>query len=67
MNVKILAVGPSDEANLNALLCAYYDALLDANQRAEAEQLHAIIDRWQQEFVKVVPANQQVDQTIATE
>jgi len=66
-NVKILAVGPSDEANLNALLCAYYDALLDANQRAEAEQLHAIIDRWQQEFVKVVPANQQVDQTIATE
>ncbi len=66
-NVKVLPVGPSDEHNLNELLCAYYDALLDANQRTEAAQVHAILDRWQQEFVKIIPANQQVDQTIATE
>ena len=66
-NVKIAPVGPSDERNLHNLLCAYYDALMDANQKAEAAAVHAILDRWQQEFVKVVPANQQVDQAIATE
>ncbi|MHB8749096.1 MAG: glutamate synthase-related protein, partial [Aggregatilineales bacterium] len=59
-NVKIAPVGPSDERNLHSLLCAYYDALMDANQKTEAAAVHAILDRWQQEFVKVVPANQQV-------
>ncbi|MHB8625184.1 MAG: hypothetical protein ACYDBJ_07625 [Aggregatilineales bacterium] len=44
-----------------------YDALIDANQKTGAAAVHAILDRWQQEFVKVVPANQQVDQAIATE
>ncbi len=66
-NVKVVPVSSSDETNLHDLLCAYYDALMEANQRAEAEAVHAILDRWQQEFMKVVPANQQVDQTIATE
>ncbi len=65
--VKIVAVGPNDERNLNELLCAYYDALLDANQHDEAADILAILERWQQEFVKVIPANQQVDQAIATE
>jgi glutamate synthase (NADPH/NADH) large chain len=66
-NVKILPVSASDEANLNDLLCAYYDALLDANQREAAAEILEILNRWQQEFVKIIPANQQVDQTIATE
>jgi glutamate synthase (NADPH/NADH) large chain len=66
-NVKILPVTASDEKNLNDLLCAYYDALLNANQRENAAEILEILERWQQEFVKVVPANQQVDQTVATE
>ena len=66
-NVKILPLSQNDEGNLQELLCAYYDALISANQIAQAEAVQAMLDRWQQEFVKVIPANQQVDQTIATE
>jgi len=66
-NVKILPTNSSDEVNLQELLCAYYDALLDANQHEAAQDILEILGRWQQEFVKIVPANQQVDQTIATE
>lgn len=65
--VKVLPVGASDESNLNELLCWYHDALLDANQRNEAAQILEYLNRWEQEFVKIVPARQQVDQTIATE
>jgi len=65
--VKVVPVGPSDERNLNELLCAYYDALVAAHQVAEADAVQAVLDRWQHEFVKVIPANQQVDQGIATE
>jgi glutamate synthase (NADPH/NADH) large chain len=66
-NVKIASVSASDQANLNELLCAYYDALIDVNQREAAAAILEILERWEQEFVKVVPANQQVDQTVATE
>ncbi|MCC7207083.1 MAG: alpha-hydroxy-acid oxidizing protein [Anaerolineae bacterium] len=66
-NVKVLPVGPSDEANLHDLLCAYREALADANQHAEARRIDDILMRWDKEFLRVVPANLQVDQTIATE
>lgn len=65
--VKILPVSANDEKNLNDLLCSYYDALIDANQREYAAEILEILARWQQEFVKIIPANQQVDQTVATE
>ncbi len=66
-NVKIAAIGPGDEGNLMELLCAYREALIDANQHEEAAKIDEILNRWDKEFVKVVPARQQVDQTIATE
>ena len=66
-NVKVLAVGSGDEGNLQELLCAYFDVLIDANQREEAAQIEEMLERWDREFVKIVPANQQVDQAIATE
>ncbi len=66
-NVKVLPVGSSDEGNLQELLCGYFDALIDANQREEAAQIEEILERWDREFVKIIPANQQVDQAIATE
>ncbi len=66
-NVKVLPVGVNDEGNLRELLCAYYDALIDANQHEEAAQIEQILERWDRELVKIIPANQQVDQAIATE
>ncbi len=66
-NVKVVLVGPRDEGNLMELLCAYREALVDANQHEEAAKLDEILGRWDKEFVKVIPAHQQVDQTIATE
>ena len=49
------------------LLCGYQEALADANQREAAAEIEEILQRWDKEFVKVVPANLQVDQSIATE
>jgi glutamate synthase (NADPH/NADH) large chain len=66
-NVKVLPVGPEDEANLHDLLCAYREALANANQHEEAQRIDKILERWQKEFIRIVPANLQVDQTIATE
>jgi glutamate synthase (NADPH/NADH) large chain len=66
-NVKILPVGPNDEGNLMELLCAYREALADANQHEAAARIDEILARWDKEFIKIVPANQQVDQAIATE
>ncbi len=66
-NVKIAAVDASDASNLHDLLCGYREALSDSNQHAEARRIDEIMSRWEKEFVKIVPANQQVDQTIATE
>ena len=66
-NVKVIPVGPGDEGNLNDLLCAYREALADANQHAEARRIDEILMRWDKEFLRVVPASLQVDQTVATE
>jgi len=66
-NVKVVPVDPTDEMNLMELLCAYREVLADANQHAEAAKIDDILGRWDKEFVKVIPARQQVDQTVATE
>lgn len=66
-NVKLARVSESDGQHLYDLLCAYREALADANQHTEARRIDEIMARWEKEFIKVVPANQQVDQTIATE
>jgi len=66
-NVKIAVVSASDGQNLYELLCAYREALANANQHEKAHQIDEIMNRWDKEFVKIVPANQQVDQTVATE
>jgi glutamate synthase (NADPH/NADH) large chain len=66
-NVKVLPVSPGDEGNLMELLCAYREALADANQHEAAARIDEILARWDKEFIKIVPANQQVDQAIATE
>ena len=39
----------------------------DANQHAEARRIDDILMRWDKEFLRVVPASLQVDQTVATE
>ncbi len=66
-NVRVTEVSPGDEGNLMELLCAYKEALEDANQHEEADAIEQILNRWDREFVKITPARQQVDQTIATE
>jgi glutamate synthase (NADPH/NADH) large chain len=66
-NVKIMPVDAGDAANLHDLLCGYREVLSDSNQHAEARRIDEILKRWDKEFVKIVPANQQVDQSIATE
>lgn len=66
-NVKVKPVDGSDEGNLFDLLCGYRDILTDANQHENADRIDEILRRWDKEFVKVVPANQQVDQSVATE
>ncbi len=66
-NVKIVPVAPADQGNLEELLCVYRETLIDANQHEEAALIDEILSRWDKEFIKVVPARQQVDQTVATE
>lgn len=66
-NVKILPVTMKDYDNLMELLCIYREALIDANQHEQAQKIDDILMRWDKEFIKIVPANQQVDQTVATE
>ncbi len=66
-NVKIVNVDKRDQSNLYDLLCAYREALADANQHESARRIDEILGRWEKEFVKVIPANLQVDQTVATE
>jgi glutamate synthase (NADPH/NADH) large chain len=66
-NVKITIVDQGDERHLYELLCNYREILLAANQHENAAAIKDLVDRWDKEFVKIVPANQQVDQSVATE
>lgn len=65
--VRIAAVDQGDERHLYELLCSYREILLAANQHENAAAIKDLVDRWDKEFVKIVPANQQVDQSVATE
>jgi len=66
-NVKILPTDRGDEQNLMDLLCAYREALANANQPEAAARIDEMLARWEKEFVKIVPASLQVDQSVATE
>jgi glutamate synthase (NADPH/NADH) large chain len=66
-NVAIRPVDQHDYNNLHELLCEYRTILIDANQHDNAADVDALLNRWDKEFVKVAPKNQQVDQTVATE
>ncbi len=65
--VQILPVNDNDIRNIRELLSAYADELERSNQWREAHRVRQLMneaDRW---FVKIVPANQQADQTVSTE
>ncbi|MBX3063989.1 MAG: alpha-hydroxy-acid oxidizing protein [Anaerolineae bacterium] len=66
-NVSIKPVDDKDYSNLWDLLCKYREILIDANQHDNAEVIDTLLQRWDKEFVKIVPTRQQVDQTVATE
>jgi len=55
--VEVQAVEPSDESNLGVLVDAYADALYRGNQRREADLVLAVLQDWENTFVKVVPSS----------
>jgi glutamate synthase (NADPH/NADH) large chain len=65
--VSIKPVDQNDYNHLWEMLCEYRAILSDANQHETADAIDALLQRWDKEFVKVVPVRQQVDQTVATE
>ncbi|HEX5323287.1 MAG TPA: hypothetical protein VFW40_05830, partial [Capsulimonadaceae bacterium] len=69
-NVAVADIHEKDKQNITELLTIYIGELANSDQHAEAERIERLVkDMWEdkQSFVKVVPTNQQVDQTIATE
>jgi glutamate synthase (NADPH/NADH) large chain len=53
--VGIEPVGGADEASLRELLGHYREALAEAQQPAEAEEIARLAEGWRERFVKVVP------------
>lgn len=65
--VNILPVDDNDIRNIHELLSAYAEELEYSGQHEQAERVRNLMkdaDRW---FVKIVPVNQQTDQTVSTE
>ncbi|MCS7266164.1 MAG: glutamate synthase-related protein [Armatimonadetes bacterium] len=65
--VSILPVDDNDVRNIRELLSAYADELQKSNQWEQLDRIRNLMndaDRW---FVKIVPVNQQADQTVSTE
>lgn len=65
--VSILPVDDNDIRNIHELLSAYADELERSGQWREANRIRNLmgdVDRW---FVKIVPVNQQADQSVSTE
>jgi len=65
--VSILPVDDNDVRNIRELLSAYANELERSGQWQQATRIRNLMedaDRW---FVKIVPVNQQADQTVSTE
>ncbi|GAB4578988.1 MAG: glutamate synthase-related protein [Anaerolineales bacterium] len=66
-NVRVSPVNEEDEANLAYLLTVYAEELSRGHQAREAEAVLDLLQGWERTFVKVAPANLQVDQAVSTE
>jgi glutamate synthase (NADPH/NADH) large chain len=69
-NVAVADIHEKDKQNITELLTIYVEELNNSDQHSEADRIEQLVkDLWEdkQTFVKVVPTNQQVDQTVATE
>lgn len=69
-NVAVADIHEKDKQSITELLKIYSEELAYSDQHAEADRIEGMIrDMWEEKaaFIKVVPTNQQVDQTIATE
>ncbi len=65
--VSVLPVNDNDIRNIRELLSAYADELERSDQYAEAHRVRTLMDDADRWFVKIVPINQQADQTVSTE
>ena len=68
--VAVLDISEKDKHSISELLVIYAGELRNSDQHREADRMESMMRHtWTGEtaFVKVIPANQQVDQTIATE
>ncbi len=68
--VAVLDISDKDKQSISELLGIYAGELRNSDQHPEADRMDSMMRQtWTGEaaFVKVIPANQQVDQTIATE
>ena len=66
-NVRVRPVDAEDKANLAYLLTVYAEELSRSHQSREAEGVLDLLQDWERTFVRVKPANLQVDQTVSTE
>jgi hypothetical protein len=60
-------VDTSDEDNLLYLLTEYAEELSRSHQEEAAQRVIGLLPNWQTHFIKIVPHNLQMDQTISTE
>jgi glutamate synthase (NADPH/NADH) large chain len=69
-NVAVLDLSEKDKQNIQELLTVYVSELANSDQHDEVTKYEQMIkDLWTGDvnFVKVIPKNQQVDQSVATE
>ncbi len=65
--VNILPVDDNDVRNIKELLGAYAEELERSGQWQQARRIRELMDDADRWFVKIVPINQQADQTVSTE
>ncbi len=65
--VNILPVDDNDVRNIRELLRAYANEMELSGQWQQAKHICSLMDDADQWFVKIVPINQQADQTVSTE
>lgn len=66
-HVQVHPVDTSDEDNLLYLLTEYAEELSRSHQEEAAQRVIGLLPNWQTHFIKIVPHNLQMDQTISTE
>ncbi len=65
--VNLQPVNDNDVRNIRELLSAYADELERSGQWQDAQRIRRLMDDADRWFIKIVPINQQADQTVSTE